>query len=366
MKKTRKGDVVLLVGTAKGGFILRSDGRRKKWSVEGPLFKGLMSHHFTLDSRDGESLFAATFSEWWGCDIQRSRDGGRTWQKTNGGVRYETDSGLSVKCIWHIRPGRANEPGVIYAGVDPAGLFRSDDGGVNWSEMKGLNRHETRSRWTPGKGGMILHSIAPDPRDAKKMHVGISAAGVFYTEDGGATWQPRNRGTRADFLPVKLPDLGQCVHKLVLAADGKRLYQQNHCGIYRSDSSGENWTDISKGVASRFGFCMGVHPRDSDAAWVLPITGPEFRACPGGKLSVFRTRNGGRTWQRASKGLPERNAHLLVLREAMSVDSGDQAGVYFGTSTGQIFHTRNEGSEWHLLQDFLPPIYSVEAFGPFD
>lgn len=365
MKKLRKNDVLLLVGTAKGAFIFRSDAKRKKWSVDGPLHKGCMCHHFTFDPRDRETLFAATYTEWWGGDIQRSRDGGRTWEKTKDGIRYEESSGLSVKCMWHVHPGGANEPNVVYAGVDPAGLFRSEDGGVTWAEVKGLNRHDTRGRWTPGKGGLILHSIVPDPRDTKKMHVGISAAGVFYTEDGGATWQPRNRGTRADFLPNKLPDLGQCVHKLLPAADGARLYQQNHCGVYRSDSSGENWTDISKGLTSRFGFCMGTHPRDNDTVWVIPITGAEFRACPDGKLTVFRSRNAGRTWQRAAKGLPDRNAHLLVLREAMSVDAADPAGVYFGTSTGQLFHTRNEGNEWRMLADFLPPIYSVEAFGPY-
>ncbi len=363
MTRLKKGGVLLLVGTSKGGFILRSDARRKKWAVEGPLFAGLMVHHFTLDPRDRETFFAATYSEWWGCDIQRSR-GGRAWHRTKGGVRYEPDAGLSVKCVWHIRAGNASERAVVYAGVDPAGLFRSEDSGATWSEVKGLNRHETRARWMPGKGGMILHSIVPDPRDARKMHVAISAAGVFYTEDGGATWQPRNRGTRADFLPVKYPDLGQCVHKLLAAPGGHSLYQQNHCGVYRSDSGGERWSDISKGLPSRFGFCMGVHPREAATAWVVPMESSQFRACAHGKLSAFRSRDGGRSWRRASRGLPERNAHLLVLREAMSVDSADPAGVYFGTSTGQLFYTRDEGNGWNLLADFLPPIFSVEAFGP--
>lgn len=363
MAKFGRG-ILLLVGTSKGAFIFRSDERRKKWSLDGPHFRGLNVHHFILDPRDRETLYAATYSDWWGCDIQRSRDGGRTWVRTKSGVRYAKDSGLSVKCVWHIRPGRANEPGVVYAGVDPAGLFRSEDGGNTWEELLGLNRHSTRKRWFPGKGGLILHTILPDPADKRRMQVAISAAGVFRTEDGGRTWEPRNRGTRADFLPNKFPDLGQCVHKLAMAADGKRLYQQNHCGVYRSDSAGERWQDISRGLPSRFGFCMAAHPRETNVAWVVPITGSEYRACPDGRLAAYRTRNGGKTWQRVSRGLPERNAHLLVLREAMSADSADSAGVYFGTSTGQVFHTRDEGREWRLLADYLPPIYSVEAFGP--
>jgi hypothetical protein len=363
MAKLKPGSILLLVGTAKGGFVFRSDARRKRWSVQGPLFKGLNVHHFICDPRDRETWYAATYSEWWGCDIQRSHDGGRKWLRTKGGVRYAKNSGLSVKCVWHIRPGRPSEPGVVYAGVDPAGLFRSEDSGVTWSEVKGLNRHATRSRWMPGKGGMILHTILPDPENPQRMHIAISAAGVFRTDDGGATWQPRNRGTRADFMPNKFPELGQCVHKLALAPGrAGLLYQQNHCGVYRSDSAGDKWTDISRGLSSRFGFPIAVHPHEPDTVWVVPMTSSFFRACPDGRLSAYRSQNGGRAWQRQSSGLPSRNAHLLVLREAMSTDSADPAGVYFGTAAGQVFYTRNEGREWDLLADFLPPVYSVEAF----
>jgi hypothetical protein len=353
MTKLREDEVLLLMGTAKGGFIFRSDARRKNWSVSDPLFKGLMVHHFTFDPRDCESLYAATYSECFGSDIQCSHDGGRKWERTEDGPRYANDSGVSVKCVWHIDPAHASDPDAVFAGVDPAGLFRSDDRGPARTEVEPLTRHESCSRCNPGKGGLSLHSIVPDPHDKRKMHVAISAPGVFYTEDGGRSWQPRNRGTRADFLPDKHPDLGQCVHKLLPAADGKRLYQQNHCGVYRSDSSAEWWTDISKGLTSRFGFRMGTDPKDAASVWVVPVASSEFRADPDGKLTVFRSCDAGRSWQCAAECLPDRNAQLLVLREAMSVYSADAAGVYCGASTGQIFHTRDEGRQWQLLAEFF-------------
>jgi hypothetical protein len=363
MKKSKRGDVLLLVGTRKGGFIFRSDAHRKNWKIEGPLFPGRQVHHFIRDTRgDGRSLFAATFNDWFGSDIQRSADGGRTWHPTEAGLCYAKDAGLSVKCVWHIRPGRASEPGVVYAGVDPAGLFRSNDGGVTWAEVLGLNRHATRAKWAPGAGGLVLHTIILDPSKPARMFVAISAAGVFRSDDNGATWEPRNKNTRADFLPDKFPEVGQCVHKVVLGpGSSTRLYQQNHCGVYRTDSAGDTWKDISRGLPSRFGFAISVHPDDPETIWVIPAVGAEYRACPDGCLAVWRSTDGGRTWRKQTRGLPTRNAHLLVLREAISTDSNDSAGVYFGTETGQLFATRDEGRNWELIADFLPPILSVEA-----
>lgn len=358
----KKGSVLVFVGTRKGAFIFRSDARRRSWAIDGPFHQGQDIRHFILDPRDSQTLYAAVNNDWFGSDIQRSSNGGKTWQKTKGGVRYAQDSGLDVKRIWHIRPGRASEPGVVYAGVDPAGLFRSEDGGTTWAEVKGLNRHETRPRWTPGAGGMIVHTILLDPANPSRMYVAISAAGVFRSDDRGKTWHPRNKGTRADFLPTKYPDLGQCVHKLALAAGpAGRLYQQNHCGVYRSDSAGEKWTDISRGLPSRFGFPMATHPHDGDTVWVLPHIGAEFRVFPKGCVAAYRSTNAGRTWQKQTRGLPTRNAYLTVLREASATDQCDSAGVYFGTQTGQLFYTRNEGREWHLLADHLPAIASVET-----
>ncbi len=363
MGRPRKGSVVVLVGTRKGAFVFRSDARRRHWSVEGPHFAGVQVHHLILDSRsDGGTLYVATNSDWFGAEIQRSSNWGRTWLKTESGVRYAEDSGLSVKRIWHVRPGLAGQPGVVYAGVDPAGLFRSEDSGATWEEVRGLNRHSTREQWSPGAGGLIVHTILFDPSDPQRMYAAISAAGVFRSDDGGRTWQPRNQGTRADFLPNKFPEVGQCVHKLVHAPGvSGLLYQQNHCGVYRSDSAGDTWTDISSGLPSRFGFPMAAHPRDPKTIWVLPLVGAEMRACPKGSVAVYRSTNGGRTWQKQTRGLPTRNAYLTILREAMATDACDPAGIYFGTETGQLYSSRDEGKQWHLLADLLPPILSVEA-----
>jgi hypothetical protein len=361
--KTKASEVAVLVGTRKGAFILRSDLRRKTWKLEGPLFPGMQVHHFISDHREpGKVMYAAANNDWFGPDIQRTRDGGKTWTGTKGGVRYEEGAGLDVKRLWHIRPGRTSEPGVVYCGVDPAGLFRSEDGGETWSEVKGLNRHETRPKWNPGAGGMIVHTILLDPDVPKRMYVGISAAGVFRSDDNGATWAPRNKNVRADFQPDKFPEVGQCVHKLAMAPGVPGLlYQQNHCGMYRSDSAGDDWTDISEGAPSRFGFPIAVHPRDPKMIWVLPLIGAEMRVVPNGSLTVYCSTNGGNTWKKQTKGLPTKDAFHTILREAMSTDTCDSAGVYFGTESGQLFHTRDEGKQWQLLAGNLPPIMSVEA-----
>jgi len=362
MGQPRRGDIVLLIGTRKGGLLLCSDKRRRKWEVGSLFFKGWAVHNMILDPRHGRRIFGAVNSDWWGSDVRSSTNWGKTWRHSREGVRYAPDSGLSVKRVWSVAPGPVSQPRVVYAGVEPAGLFRSDDGGLHWAEVAALNRHSSREKWTPGGGGLILHTIAVHSHDERRIYVAISAAGFFRSDDAGASWNPMNRGLRADFLPDKFPEVGQCVHKF--AAHPSRpnlLYQQNHCGVYRSDSAGDRWTDISRGLPSRFGFAMALDPHDPQVMYVLPEEGPDFRCTVDGKLRVYRTRNGGKSWQPLSRGLPQKHAYANVLRDAMASDSCEPCGVYFGTQGGQVFLSRDRGEHWELLLDCLPPVLSVSC-----
>jgi photosystem II stability/assembly factor-like uncharacterized protein len=253
--------------------------------------------------------------------------------------------------------------GSIYAGVEPAGLFRSDDGGANWGHVAGLREHPSRPGWQPGAGGLICHTIVPHPTEAEKMWVAISAVGTFATEDGGVSWEARNRGVVNCNAPDPYPETGQCVHKLVMAAgQPDRFYQQNHCGVFRSTDGTQSWEDVSKGLSSEFGFVFGAHPRDPNTGWVIPLSHPEEgRFAPGGALAVWRTRDGADSWERQSEGLPQENAFVGVYREALAVDRLDPVGIFFGTSTGQLYGSTDEGEGWARLADNLPPIWGVEA-----
>jgi photosystem II stability/assembly factor-like uncharacterized protein len=264
--------------------------------------------------------------------------------------------------VWHIEPGRESEPGVLYAGIEPAALFKSSDRGETWQINESLYDHPHRSQWFPGAGGLGLHTILLDPHDPQRMFVAISTGGCYRSDDGGRSWQPRNKNVRADFLPNTLPEYGQCVHKMAMHPSRPELiYQQNHCGIYRSDNAGDEWIDIGEGkLPSRFGFPVAVHPHDPSQAYVVLEESDEYRLSIGGRLAVWRSQDYGASWQRLTEGLPER-AHLVVLRDALATDPLDEPGVYFGTSTGQVFHSRNGGDSWSLLADFLPPVLSVEA-----
>lgn len=349
---------LLLIGTPKGAFILEADATRSAWDLRGPLCDGWPIHDAIVDQATG-ALYAAGGSNWYGPAVWRSDDMGRTWSHSSEGLTYG-DDGPKVTTVWNVTAG----PDALYAGVEEAGLFRSRDGGATWEHVAGLTNHPSRPEWTPGNGGLILHSIVPHPTDTDRLWVGISAVGAFETNDGGGSWETRNKGVRADFNPENIyPDFGQCVHKLVMAADGgELLYQQNHCGVYRSADGGKQWQEITKGLPTQFGFPMAAHPRDPGTVWTIPMTEPEDgRVMIDGRAAVWRTNDGGATWQRSGEGLPQEHAYIAVLREAMAVDRLDPVGVYFGTSTGQVYGSRDEGVTWSLIADNLPSIWSVEA-----
>ena len=351
--------VVVLAGTKKGLFLLQDDGRRRRWALEGPLLEGWSVYHAILDARDG-FLHACTNHEVYGATIHRSSDLGRSWERAEQ-LGLPDDSGLTLERTWHVEPGRVGEPGRLWLGAAPGVLFRSDDGGATWEAVESLLAHPTRDRWFPGAGGMCCHSIQLDPRSAERLHVGISAAGVFRSEDGGETWAPANAGTAADFLPDPYPEVGQCVHKLLRCADSPRLWQQNHCGVYRSDDGGASWERLDgNGLPSGFGFALALHPRDPDTAFVVPMEGAENRVTSGGRLGVYRTSDGGATWTRPLDGLPDR-AWTGVLREGMASDAFEPLGVYVGTQSGSVFASTDEGETWTEIAKHLPPVLSVEV-----
>jgi len=351
---------LLLVGTKKGLFVFESKDR-KSWNLLGPFQGGKEVNHAVIDPRSGR-LFATANDAWFGSEIVWSSDLGKTWHPVRQQPSFSTESGLKVERIWHIEPAREEEKEILYAGVAPAALFRSEDNGETWQESTTLSKHPTRPHWHPGAGGLCLHSIVLDPQRADRMWVGISAVGVFRTEDGGKTWSTANKGTRAEFLPDKLPEYGQCVHKL-LPATGKSgaLFQQNHCGVYRTHDAGQTWTEITKGLPSDFGFPLGVHPRTPDTIFVIPLKGAEFRCPPEGKLRVYRSRDGGSNWTAMEKGLPQENAFVGVYREAMTFDNEPRPALYFGTNTGKVFCSLDDGESWSVLADNLPPVYSLSA-----
>lgn len=372
----RKPAVRIWVGTRKGAFAFTSKDR-KKWDCEGPFFRGEEVHHVTQDSRDPKRHYAAVGNAWFGPHLHASTDNGKTWTISEKGLEVKgitgktwqvTEKGMelkdlpnaTLKRIWHVEPSAHDEPGVVYLGGDPGVLFRSGDNGANWEMVAGLCNHPTREKWTPGAGGMIVHSIQCLGKG--RLIVGISAAGAFRSNDGGKTWAPFNGNVRSDFAPDKFPEVGQCVHKLKAHPNNPdALYQQNHCGVYRGEFTGEKWVDISDGLPSRFGFGLAVPAAEKNTLFTIPIDSAEARYVPKGKLRVARSRNGGKTWKLLSKGLPQANAYDLILREAMTSDDQDPAGVYFGTAGGMLYHSRDAGDSWHVLSAHLPPIYSVVA-----
>lgn len=379
--------VAILVGTKKGAYILRSDAARSRWTTEGPLFQGEPVHHMAFDPRDGASMYAACNLSWGGPKIRVSRDAGETWKVTSNptfrkgkvattsyfepGADFprERTEELAFKRAWHIEPGHASQPNVMWVGVEPAALFRSDDRGETWAEVEGLTDHETRSRWSPGGGGLTLHSIAIDAADPKRMYVGMSSPGVFETLDGGKTWSPRNQGIAAPFNPNKDDPIGHCCHHLVAhPVEPRVLFQQNHFMPAWLIGDGEaSWQNASEGLPeasmqggsdTAYGFAAAIHPQDAKTAYVIPLDARD-RLAPEPGVAVYGTTDRGHTWKRLASGLP--SARAEVMREGMSVDRLDPAGIYFGTQAGEVWASADEGASWARVAQYLPPIMSVSA-----
>jgi photosystem II stability/assembly factor-like uncharacterized protein len=360
----KNGDVVVLVGTVKGLFLLRSDEARKRWILGGPYSAGSPVYAAAFDGRQGRKrIWWATQSFRWGTYLSSSDDFGKTISEPQTySVKFPTESGLALKNIWQICMGGKEEPDTMYCGVEPACLFVSRDAGQSWSPVEGMLNHPHRPRWQPGGGGLCLHTIVPDPQDPKKMMIAISTGGTYRTDDGGATWQPRNVGVRAEFMPDKYPEFGQCVHKIARdPQQPNRIFLQNHWGLYRSDDNGDSWQDIANGVPSDFGFCMVTHPHDANTAYIIPVESDGYRCTPEGKLRVYRTRNGGQQWEAMTKGLPQKNALETILRDAMATDTLAPAGIYFGTRSGKVYGSHDDGKSWQVIMDGLPSVVCVRA-----
>jgi photosystem II stability/assembly factor-like uncharacterized protein len=364
--------VRVLVGTRKGAFVLTADGKRADWTVSGPFFGGWEIYHVKGSPADPNRLWASQTSTWFGQQIQRSNDGGATWDTIGNKFVYDGVPGThqwydgtphpwEFARVWHIEPS-LEDPETIYAGVEDAALFKSTDGGTNWSELSGLRTHTTGSSWQPGAGGMCLHTVLIDPKNPKRMFVAISAAGAFRTTDGGTTWQPINKGLRSEQIPDRDAEVGHCVHRLAMHRTRPDvLYMQKHWDVMRSNDGGDVWHEVSGNLPTDFGFCIDVHAHEPETIYVVPIKSDSEHYPLEGKLRVYRSRSGGNEWEELTRGLPQSNCYVNVLRDAMAVDSLDECGVYFGTTGGQLYVSPDAGDSWKAIAHDLPAVLSVEV-----
>jgi hypothetical protein len=364
--------VRVLVGTRKGAFVLTSDGKREQWQVAGPHFAGWEIYHVTGSPADPVRLYASQSSGWFGQLIQRSDDGGATWQPVGNEFAYDGATGThqwydgtphpwEFARVWHLEPS-LTDPDTVYAGVEDAALFRSTDGGQSWQELPGLRRHESGPLWQPGAGGMCLHTIIQSPSDSARIFVAISAAGVFRSDDAGESWRPANRGLSSDGIPDASAEVGHCVHRIAMHPSRPDvLFMQKHWDVMRSDDGGESWREVSGNLPSDFGFPIEVHAHEPDTVYVVPITSDSEHFPPEGKLRVYRSRTGGEEWEPLSNGLPQRHCYVNVLRDAMAVDQLESCGVYFGTTGGQVYASADAGERWTPIVRDLPPVLSVEV-----
>jgi photosystem II stability/assembly factor-like uncharacterized protein len=371
-KESWMSTVRVLVGTRKGAFVLTSDGTRQRWDISGPLFPGWEIYHLNGSPVDPNRLYASQSSGWFGQQIQRSNDGGQTWEPVGNQFSYDGDTGThqwydgtprpwEFKRVWHLEPS-LTDPDTVYAGVEDAALFRSTDGGQTWQELPEL-RSVKGHLWQPGAGGMCLHTIVLDPSHAERIFIAISAAGVFRTDDAGKTWQPMNRGLKS---PYELPDpdaeVGHCVHRIAMHRSRPGvLFMQKHWDVMRSDDAGESWHEVSGNLPTDFGFPIVVHAHEPETIYVVPIKSDSEHFPPDGKLRVYRSRTGGHEWQALTQGLPQRDCYVNVLRDAMAVDSLDTCGVYFGTTGGQVYASADAGNNWAPIVRDLPAVVSVEV-----
>ena len=385
--------VRILVGTRKGAFILTSDGKREKWEVNGPLFTGWEIYHLKGSPVDPNRIYASQTSSWFGQVIQRSNDGGKTWEAPGGDIKpgpeamqrpasnrfvYDTSESTGrpmtthqfydgkphpweFKRVWHLEPS-LTDPDTVYAGVEDAAIFKSTDGATSWHELAGLRGHGTGPQWQPGAGGMCLHTIILDPSDPRRIYIAISAAGAFRTDDGGVTWKPINRGLHSQYIPNPTAEVGHCVHHVAMNPTRPGvLFMQKHWDVMRSDNAGEQWHEISGNLPTDFGFVIDVHAHEPETVYVVPIKSDGEHFVHDAKLRVYRSKTGGNEWEPLTKGLPQMNCYVNVLRDAMAVDKLDSCGVYFGTTGGQVYASADAGDSWNAIVHDLPAVLSVEV-----